>query len=275
MDTKNLVSSRTIQGLLVLVLVPVLARFKVALPDAALNDIVGLAITVVAALYSAYGYVAASGRPATALKLWGLLIQYAPQVQKIAAEISVPDATTKLVDEQGQPVNVPAGDAAVDLADPKTIQAAASTSVPGFDKPGAGFVRVDLLAGLVAALALALCLAGCAGKGVTTDQDFATASYKTLSTAGITYSAAMQTAGTLYTKGQITEAQKAQIILYGNAFRGAYQLAQAALEEYVKLGSADATLQAQAVQALADMAVRLSELQTYAAAIMAPATEGK
>ena len=118
-------------------------------------------------------------------------------------------------------------------------------------------------------------LTGCASKGDTINQDFATTSYKTLATAGIAYSTAMQTAGTMYQAGQITEAQKTQIVLYGNAFRGAYQLAQTALEEYVKLGSSDATLQAQTIQALADMASRLTELQGYATSITAAVQEGK
>ncbi len=88
MDTKNILSSRTVQGLLVLVLVRVLSHFGVALPDATINDIVGLAVTVGAALYSAYGYVAASGRQPTALTLLGLLIQYAPKAQMQTADIA-------------------------------------------------------------------------------------------------------------------------------------------------------------------------------------------
>ncbi len=129
------------------------------------------------------------------------------------------------------------------------------------------------IATLLIVLACCLCLSGCATKGVTANQDFATASYKTLATAGIAYDAAMQTAGVLHNKGQITDAQRDTLITYGNAFRGAYMLGQTALEQYVKLGSMDATLQSQAVQALADMAVRLSELQTYVRAIGAAVTE--
>jgi hypothetical protein len=88
MNQKNVFASRTVQGLCVVVLVRVLAHFGVVLPDSAANDIMELAVTVAAALYSAYGYAAAAGSPVTALRVFGLLVQYAPQVQKISAEIS-------------------------------------------------------------------------------------------------------------------------------------------------------------------------------------------
>jgi hypothetical protein len=133
------------------------------------------------------------------------------------------------------------------------------------------------LTGGVAATALLLVfglgLTCCAGKS--TGTDFVTDSYRALSAAGITYDAAMKSAAEAYQSGHITEAQKTEIVRYGNAFAGAYHLAVVALEECVTAGASNASAQTKAVQALADVAGRLGELKTYAEPILGAIQGGK
>lgn len=133
----------------------------------------------------------------------------------------------------------------------------------------------------LAALAIIVCAGltwACAATNTTatTSGDaFAMASYKALATAGITYQAVMQTAGTMYANGQLSDDAKAKLIVYGNAFRGVYQTAELALEEYVKLGSSDATLAAKVTQALADLAANLTTLKAYAQSVGIAVQEAK
>lgn len=147
-------------------------------------------------------------------------------------------------------------------------------------------MRKAFLAGLAIAT-MAMLSAGCAATNTTaasstnstasaTSGDaFVAASYKTLATAGITYRATMQTAGTMYAKGQLSDDAKGHLIVYGNAFRGVYQAAVLALEEYVKLGSSDATKYAKAVQALDDLATNFADLKTYAQSVGVAVQEAK
>jgi len=139
---------------------------------------------------------------------------------------------------------------------------------------------------VLALLALAMLSAGCAATNATvSDQTNATAttsgdafvtdSYKALATAGITYQAVMQTAGTMYANKQLGDDAKAKLIVYGNAFRGVYQTAVLALEEYVKLGSSDAAMAAKVTQALADLATNFADLKTYAQSVGVAVQEAK
>ena len=145
--------------------------------------------------------------------------------------------------------------------------------------------KAILAAALVATLAVLS--AGCATTNTTaasstnstaaaTSGDaFVAASYKTLATAGIAYRATMQTAGTMYAKGQLSDDAKDKLIVYGNAFRGIYQTAVLALEEYVKLGSSDAAMAAKVTQALADLATNFADLKTYAQSVGVAVQEAK
>jgi len=61
---------------------------------------------------------------------------------------------------------------------------------------------------------------------------FSKNTYDTLATSADAYRASMQSAGELYKKGMITEAQKTRIIVYGEDFWLAYHTAVDALEAY-------------------------------------------
>lgn len=238
MNQKSVFSSQTVLALVVMAIAALCRYFKLGVSDQTVNDIAYLVIQTVCSVWAFFAHARAEASQPTALTFFGMVLQLAPQVQKIADDLS----------KSTPPPPTPAEQVA-----PSQLTSA------GGNGPSAGAT----VGAVLLCLALGLGLSGCATNGITASQDFATTSYKAMATAGIAYDAAMQTAGVMHGKGQITEEQKGQIVRYGNAFRGAYMLAQTALEQYVKLGSTDATLQAQAVQALTDMAGRLSELKGY------------
>lgn len=250
MNQKSAFSSQTVLALVVMAVAAVCRYFKLGLDDQTVNDIAYLAIQAACSVWAFFAHARAEASQPTALTFFGMALQLAPHVQKVADDLSkaAPSSPTP-----AEPV------------DPSQPTPAGATT------PSIGATAGALLL----CLAMGLGLTGCAAKGITADQDFATTSYKAMSTAGIAYDAAMQTAGVMYGKGQITDAQRDKIIAYGNAFRGAYMLSQTALEQYVKLGSTDATLQAQAVQALADMVGRLGELKGYVDDITTATQGGK
>jgi hypothetical protein len=84
---------------------------------------------------------------------------------------------------------------------------------------------------------LSVLAGGCATTGTSSGahgESFVTASYKTLATAADVYDTGMKTAGALYKKGLITEAQKEAIIKAGKKYYNTWQLAKKALVEYKK-----------------------------------------
>lgn len=124
----------------------------------------------------------------------------------------------------------------------------------------------------IAPLLLVLALIGGWGailSGCDTDsKDFVPNAYKSLSAAGTAYDGIMKAAAIAYQHGQLTEAQKDQIVKYGDAFQGAYNIAVAALAEYVALSQSNSSDGDKAVQALSDVAAQLATLQNYATPIL-------
>jgi hypothetical protein len=70
--------------------------------------------------------------------------------------------------------------------------------------------------------------------GAKANESFIQASYKTLVTAADVYETSMETAGALYKKGILQEAQKEQIIKVAQKYHDAWHAARKALEEYKK-----------------------------------------
>jgi len=93
-------------------------------------------------------------------------------------------------------------------------------------------VLVVFLSALVGACATVVSSSGSPG------DSYVTASYKTLATAADVYDTGMKTAGALYKKSLISEAQKETIIKAGKKYYDTWQLAQKALVEYKKAQTA-------------------------------------
>ncbi len=104
--------SKSLQGLAVVVIVAVLKRFNISLPDAQINALAMDALTLVGAVWSAYGAAVSHASPESPLKIGRLVVQFAPALEAVAMSKVLADVAPYVA-----PV-------------PDQVQAPAPTSVP-------------------------------------------------------------------------------------------------------------------------------------------------